>query len=42
MVKSALRVPDGERNADDPLQALIGESVAMEQVRAMIEAIGIP
>jgi two-component system, NtrC family, response regulator PilR len=37
LVKSALRVPDGERNADDPLQALIGESAAMEQVRAMIE-----
>jgi two-component system response regulator PilR (NtrC family) len=29
-------VPDGEV-ADDPLQALIGESPAMQQVRAMIE-----
>ena len=29
LVKSALRVPDGEV-ADDPLQALIGESAAMD------------
>ena len=36
LVKSALRVPDGEV-ADDPLQALIGESAAMDQVRALIE-----
>jgi len=36
LVKSALRVPDGEA-ADDPLHALIGESAAMEQVRALIE-----
>ena len=36
LVRSALRVPNGE-GKDDPLQALIGESVAMEQVRALIE-----
>ena len=36
LVKAALRVPDGEHN-ENPLHALIGESAAMEQVRAMIE-----
>ena len=36
LVKSALRVPDGEHN-ENPLHALIGESAAMEQVRTMIE-----
>ena len=36
LVKTALRVPDGERKAD-PLQALGGESAAMQQVRAMID-----
>ena len=39
LVKSALRVPDGA-NRDDPLQALTGESAAMEQVRALIEKMG--
>jgi two-component system response regulator PilR (NtrC family) len=36
LVKTALRVPDGERR-DDPLHALVGESTAMTQVRALIE-----
>jgi two-component system response regulator PilR (NtrC family) len=36
LVKSALRVPDSE-GGDDPLQSLIGESAAMDQVRALIE-----
>jgi len=35
LVKSALRVPDGE-HADDPLKSLTGESAAMQQVRTMI------
>jgi len=35
LVKSALRVPDGEQRGD-PLHALTGESGAMEQVRALI------
>ena len=39
LVKSALRVPDGV-NRDDPLQALTGESAAMEQVRELIEKLG--
>lgn len=36
LVKSALRLPDA-RHPDDPLQAMIGDSPAMSQVRAMIE-----
>jgi two-component system response regulator PilR (NtrC family) len=35
LVKSALRVPDGEQRGD-PLHALTGNSGAMEQVRALI------
>ena len=35
LVKSALRVPDGEQSGD-PLHALTGDSGAMEQVRALI------
>jgi two-component system response regulator PilR (NtrC family) len=35
LVKSALRVPDGEQRGD-PLHALTGSSGAMEQVRALI------
>jgi two-component system response regulator PilR (NtrC family) len=35
LVKSALRVPDGEQRGD-PLHALTGDSGAMEQVRALI------
>ena len=36
LVKSALRVSDNQRQ-DDPLRSLTGESVAMQQVRALIE-----
>ena len=36
LVKSALRLPDAPQ-PDDPLQAMIGESPAMTQVRALIE-----
>lgn len=36
LVKSALRLPDGERNSD-PLQSLIGDSPSMQQVRGLIE-----
>ena len=37
LIKSALRLPGGGRDDDDPLQSLIGESASMQQVRAMIE-----
>jgi len=37
LVKSALRLPGGEQDNDNPLQLLIGESPSMQQVRAMIE-----
>jgi two-component system response regulator PilR (NtrC family) len=36
LVKSAMRLPDGEEESD-PLQSLIGDSPSMQQVRAMIE-----
>lgn len=37
LVKSALRLPGAQADNGDPLQSLIGESAAMQQVRAMIE-----
>ncbi|MDP3537700.1 MAG: sigma-54 dependent transcriptional regulator [Azonexus sp.] len=37
LVKSALRLPEGGREEDDPLQSLIGDSPSMQQVRTMIE-----
>jgi len=37
LVKSALRLPGGEQDSDNPLQSLIGDSPSMQQVRAMIE-----
>ncbi|MDD2741297.1 MAG: sigma-54 dependent transcriptional regulator [Rhodocyclaceae bacterium] len=37
LVKSALRLPDGERGADESAMGLTGESPAMAQVREMIE-----
>jgi two-component system response regulator PilR (NtrC family) len=37
LVKSALRVPDGDERPTDPLQALGGASAAMQQVRKLIE-----
>ncbi len=37
LVKSALRLPDGGRDGDASLPGLIGDSPAMQQVRAMIE-----
>lgn len=37
LVKSALRLPDGDSDSDQPLPGLIGESPAMQQVRTMIE-----
>lgn len=37
LVKSALRLPGRSKEADDPLQSLIGESPSMQQVREMIE-----
>ena len=36
LIKSAMRLPEGEEGCD-PLQSLIGDSPAMQQVRAMIE-----
>ena len=36
LIKAALRLPEGDEGKD-PLQMLIGESPAMQQVRAMIE-----
>jgi two-component system response regulator PilR (NtrC family) len=37
LVKSALRLPGGAQDSDNPLQSLIGDSPSMQQVRAMIE-----
>jgi len=37
LIKSALRLPGGAQDSEDPLQSLIGESPSMQQVRAMIE-----
>lgn len=37
LVKSALRLPGAGGEESDPLQALIGESASMQQVREMIE-----
>jgi two-component system response regulator PilR (NtrC family) len=37
LVKSALRLPEGGAEEDNPLQSLIGESPSMQQVREMIE-----
>lgn len=37
LVKAALRLPGGGREAEDPLQLLIGDSPSMHQVREMIE-----
>ncbi len=37
LVKSALRLPGGGQDAENPLQSLIGDSPSMQQVRAMIE-----
>jgi two-component system response regulator PilR (NtrC family) len=37
LIKSALRLPEGGPESDDPLQSMIGDSPSMQQVRAMIE-----
>jgi two-component system response regulator PilR (NtrC family) len=37
LVKSALRLPGGGQDSDNPLQSLLGDSPSMQQVRAMIE-----
>jgi two-component system response regulator PilR (NtrC family) len=37
LIKSALRLPGGAQDSEDPLQSLIGDSPSMQQVRAMIE-----
>ena len=37
LVKSALRLPGGGQDNENPLQSLIGDSPSMQQVRAMIE-----
>lgn len=37
LVKSALRLPGGGPDSENPLQSLIGDSPSMQQVRAMIE-----
>ncbi len=37
LVKAALRLPGGEQDSESSLQALIGDSPSMQQVRAMIE-----
>jgi len=37
LIKSALRLPGGAQDSEDPLQSLIGNSPSMQQVRAMIE-----
>ncbi|MDP2882633.1 MAG: sigma-54 dependent transcriptional regulator [Azonexus sp.] len=37
LVKSALRLPGGGQDSENPLQSLIGDSPSMQQVRAMIE-----
>lgn len=37
LVKSALRLPGSADNAESPLQALVGDSSSMQQVRALIE-----
>lgn len=37
LIKSALRLPGGSQDSENPLQSLIGESASMQQVRTMIE-----
>ena len=37
LIKSALRLPDGGQDSENPLSALIGDSPSMQQVRTMIE-----
>lgn len=37
LIKSALRLPGGGQDSEDPLQSLIGDSPSMQQVRVMIE-----
>ena len=37
LVKSALRLPGGGQDSENPLQSLLGDSPSMQQVRAMIE-----
>jgi two-component system response regulator PilR (NtrC family) len=37
LVKSALRLPGGGPDSENPLQSLIGDSPSMQQVRTMIE-----
>ena len=37
LVKSALRLPGGGQDSENPQQSLIGDSPSMQQVRAMIE-----
>ncbi|MBU1364443.1 MAG: sigma-54 dependent transcriptional regulator [Gammaproteobacteria bacterium] len=37
LIKSALRLPGGGQDSENPLQSLIGDSPSMQQVRAMIE-----
>ena len=37
LIKSALRLPGGSQDSENPLQSLIGESPSMQQVRTMIE-----
>ncbi len=37
LIKSALRLPGGAPDSENPLQSLIGDSPSMQQVRAMIE-----
>uniref|UniRef100_Q47IB3 Helix-turn-helix, Fis-type n=1 Tax=Dechloromonas aromatica (strain RCB) TaxID=159087 RepID=Q47IB3_DECAR len=37
LIKSALRLPGGGQDNENPLQSLIGDSPSMQQVRAMIE-----
>ena len=37
LIKSALRLPGGAADSENPLQSLLGDSPSMQQVRAMIE-----
>ena len=37
LIKSALRLPGGGQDNENPLQSLIGDSPSMQQVRSMIE-----
>jgi two-component system response regulator PilR (NtrC family) len=37
LIKSALRLPVGGQDSEDPLPGLIGESASMQQVRTLIE-----